>query len=109
MLGALAAGARGFSSWIDFDDGMVGTFATDRSASGNVQGLLYLLRTAAQTAIRNPQCGADFNEDRIVDFFDYLDFVGALSGSSAAADFNDDGVVDFFDYLDFVDAFSSGC
>jgi len=54
LLGALAAGARGFSSWIDFDDGMVGVFATDVSASGNVQALLYLLRTAAQTAIRNP-------------------------------------------------------
>ena len=33
---------------------MVGVFATDVSASGNVQALLYLLRTAAQTAIRNP-------------------------------------------------------
>ena len=26
-----------------------------------------------------------------------------------AADFNQDSVIDFFDYLDFVDAFSTGC
>ena len=54
-------------------------------------------------------CSADFNHDRTVDFFDYLDFVDAFSAGSPAADFNNDSVIDFFDYLDFVDAFSSGC
>ena len=54
-------------------------------------------------------CLADFNNDSIVDFFDYLDFVQAFSADDASADFNNDGVVDFFDYLDFVQAFSSGC
>lgn len=54
-------------------------------------------------------CLADFNNDTIVDFFDYLDFVAAFSESLPVADFNDDAVVDFFDYLDFVQAFSLGC
>ena len=58
--------------------------------------------------LSNP-CPADFNQDGIVDFFDYLDFVDAFSASLPAADFNSDSVIDFFDYLDFVDAFSSGC
>ena len=52
---------------------------------------------------------ADFNQDGVVDFFDYLDFVDAYSSGDPAADFNKDGVLDFFDYLDFVDAFSTGC
>ncbi|CAN5684680.1 hypothetical protein BH11PLA1_BH11PLA1_02150 [soil metagenome] len=58
LLGALAAGARGFSAWIDFDDGMVGVFATELTTAGNIQHLLYLIRGAAQTAIRAPICPA---------------------------------------------------
>jgi len=54
-------------------------------------------------------CAADFNDDGVVDFFDYLDFVAAFSSNDWDADFNVDGVVDFFDYLDFVADFSSGC
>ncbi len=54
-------------------------------------------------------CGADFNCDSDVDFFDYLDFLAAFSSQSPAADYNSDGAIDFFDYLDFVDAFSTGC
>ncbi len=54
-------------------------------------------------------CNADFNNDAVVDFFDYLDFVVAFADGLIAADFNADSVVDFFDYLDFVQAFSGGC
>ncbi len=54
-------------------------------------------------------CSADFNQDGIVDFFDYLDFVDAFAASHPTADFNRDGIIDFFDYLDFVDAFANGC
>lgn len=54
-------------------------------------------------------CPSDFNRDAVVDFFDYLDFVGAFSAAESGADFNGDGVVDFFDYLDFVSEFSGGC
>ena len=54
-------------------------------------------------------CAADFNQDLVADFFDYLDFVDQFASGSLSADFNRDGVLDFFDYLDFVDAFSRGC
>jgi hypothetical protein len=57
----------------------------------------------------NLLCSADFNDDGVVDFFDYLDFVAAFSAQESGADFNHDGVIDFFDYLDFVAAFSQGC
>jgi len=54
-------------------------------------------------------CPSDFNDDGVVDFFDYLDFVDSFAANNPAADFNGDSVIDFFDYLDFVDAFSGGC
>lgn len=54
-------------------------------------------------------CFADFNSDGAVDFFDYLDFVGAFDTEAPGADFNADGAVDFFDYLDFVTAYNIGC
>jgi hypothetical protein len=56
-----------------------------------------------------PPCGADFNADAVLDFFDYLDFVRAYAAASSSADFNGDTNVDFFDYLDFVATFSAGC
>jgi formylmethanofuran dehydrogenase subunit C len=54
-------------------------------------------------------CLADFNDDGIVDLFDYLDFVSAFAAEDVTGDFNLDEVIDFFDYLDFVAAFSTGC
>ena len=64
-------------------------------------GALYVAFQAA--------CLADFNRDNQVDFFDYLDFVQALTNEDPGADINGDGQADFFDYLDFVQAFSNGC
>ncbi len=64
---------------------------------------------AMEWVYRRKVCPADFNLDRVVDFFDYLDFVSAFSTSVPASDVNDDSVVDFFDYLDFVAGFSQGC
>jgi hypothetical protein len=54
-------------------------------------------------------CGADFNCDGFVDFFDYTDFVDAFQGGGPGGDYNGDGFIDFFDYTDFVDAFQAGC
>ncbi len=58
-------------------------------------------------------CGADFNGDGSVDFFDYDDFVQCFEGLGCPpggdADFNHDGAMDFFDYDDFVLAFEAGC
>jgi hypothetical protein len=58
-------------------------------------------------------CGADFNGDGFLDFFDYDDFVNCFETSTCppgqSADFNGDGFADFFDYDDYVSAFESGC
>jgi CubicO group peptidase (beta-lactamase class C family) len=64
LIGALAAGARGFSSWIDFDDDLVGVLSTDLSVSQNVRQVLGLIRNeAALAARRATACNADFNND----------------------------------------------
>jgi hypothetical protein len=58
-------------------------------------------------------CGADFNRDCFVDFFDYDDYVRCFEGEACPAgrdaDFNGDGFVDFFDYDAFVSIFETGC
>jgi CubicO group peptidase (beta-lactamase class C family) len=110
LTGALAAGARGFSAWLDLDDQVAGAFATDRSQASNVQISLYQIRAAVERAVRQHDAcvRADFNGDDTVDFFDYLDFVSAFSANAPEADFNADTVIDFFDYLDFVAVFG-GC
>lgn len=116
LIGALAAGARGFSSWIDFDDGMVGVFATDLSAAGNVQGLLYLFRAAAQDAARQPLCPPDLDHDGIVADTDFTAFVIAYNANDCnspemppgcQADLNHDGSVDDADFGPFVLAYNA--
>lgn len=115
LIGALAAGARGFSIWIDFDDGMVGVFATDLSVSGNVQGLLYLLRAAAQDAARQPLCPSDLDHDGLVADSDFTLFVNAYDVIGCAnqamtpgcqADLNHDGNVNDADFSLFVVAYN---
>ena len=58
-------------------------------------------------------CGADFNCDGFVDFFDFNDFVTCFEDGQcppgASADYNGDGFADFFDFNDFITAFEAGC
>jgi hypothetical protein len=54
-------------------------------------------------------CGADYNCDGFVDFFDFDDFVLAFETGVPSADFNADGFIDFFDFDDYVAQFESGC
>jgi hypothetical protein len=60
-----------------------------------------------------PDCGADFNLDGQVDFFDYLAYVECYEHERCprfrTPDFNADGFVDFFDYDAFVEVFETGC
>jgi CubicO group peptidase (beta-lactamase class C family) len=110
LIGALAAGARGFSSWIDFDDGIVGTFSTDVTQSQNVRVLIDLIRLATAEAVRHPrECAADFNGDGFLDYFDLIEFVDAFEAGYPEADVNADGFLDFFDYDTFVGSFEGGC
>ncbi|QOJ00226.1 MAG: S8 family serine peptidase [Phycisphaeraceae bacterium] len=58
-------------------------------------------------------CGADFNGDGFIDFFDLDAYVGCFDGGSCpagrSADYNADGFVDFFDLDEFIASFESGC
>ncbi|MBU6412074.1 MAG: hypothetical protein KGS45_01250 [Planctomycetes bacterium] len=86
-----------------------GTFDTVHLPTLNDSSLKWLVSYIPAGVTLKVVCGADFNSDGVVDFFDYLDFVAEFSGATVSADFNNDAVIDFFDYLDFVAAFSGGC
>ena len=76
MPGTPTAAAWRLSSWIDFDDGMMGCLATDSTRAENVHGLCMLIRDAAPRSVReSPICAADFNRD------------GDVDGSDVAASF----------------------
>lgn len=109
LVGALAAGARGFSSWIDIDDGMVGCFATDLTSAQNVGPLTTLIRDAAQRAIRaGPVCVADFNRDGGIDGADVAAFFFSWERSGDGADVNEDGGVDVGDIEAFFSVWEAG-
>ncbi len=65
--------------------------------------------TSSSRVATSVVCAVDINCDRVVDLFDYLDFVQLFSSQAPAADFNLDGLVDLFDYLDFMVALHETC
>ena len=109
LVGALAAGARGFSSWIDFDDGMVGCFATEFTTAENAYPLCLQFREAAQRAARQgPVCVADFNRDGGVDGSDVAAFFFAWERGGDGADVNEDGGTDGADIEAFFGVWEAG-
>jgi hypothetical protein len=66
---ALAAGARGFHSWIDKPYGLVMTFATDETIFANVEVLSSMMHLAILQAVAKP---GDFNFDGVIDGRDFL-------------------------------------
>lgn len=100
-------------------DGRPGFRPTGRTAVGDASGGLTtfgqdatgeLYAGSSRGVLVQIICGADYNRDRFVDFFDYLDFVTQfLDGTGLAADVNGDRFVDAFDYADYVEAFELGC
>ena len=109
LLGAFAVGGRGFSSWIDLDDGMVGVFATDTTRAENVYGLCLLIRDAAQRAVRQgPVCAADFNRDGGIDGSDVSAFFLAWERGGDGADVNEDGGTDGADIEAFFGVWEAG-
>jgi CubicO group peptidase (beta-lactamase class C family) len=110
LIGALAGGARGFCSWVDFDDGMTGVFSTDLTLFGNIENLQYLIRAAAERAVRAPlPCPGDVNRDGAIDFNDLLDYLNRYNAGSSQADLNADGVVDLNDLLEYLNRYNTAC
>jgi hypothetical protein len=52
---------------------------------------------------------ADWNEDGVIDFNDFLAFLNDFNTADPCADLNSDGVVDFNDFLAFFNIYSVGC
>lgn len=125
LLAAVAAGARGFSSWIDLDAQVVGVLSTDLSDSGNIQPVLYKLIRAANLAL---SCPADVDDDGSFDngrsrdgavtIADLLYFLAAFEAGHPGADLDDDGqptsalpdgAVTIEDLLFYLARFETGC
>jgi hypothetical protein len=49
----------------------------------------------------------DYNEDGIIDFGDYLEFLNRFDAQDPSADLNHDGIIDFGDYLEFLNLFDA--
>ena len=127
LIGAIAGGARGFCCWIDFDDEMVGCISTDLTRFSNIETLQYLIRAAAEQAIRNPACPADVTgalpgpgPDGVVDGGDFTAFINSFAAGDVAADATadivdgggtppGDGTIDGSDFIAFINAFGAGC
>ncbi|MCC6677764.1 MAG: hypothetical protein IT436_11515 [Phycisphaerales bacterium] len=54
-------------------------------------------------------CVVDLNQDGLVDFADYLEFLNRYDTQDPSVDFNQDGLVDFADYLEFLNLYDAGC
>ncbi|MBM4109025.1 MAG: hypothetical protein FJ255_09505 [Phycisphaerae bacterium] len=52
---------------------------------------------------------ADWNEDGVIDFNDFLAFLNDFNNQDPCADLNGDGVVDFNDLLEFLNLYNAGC
>jgi CubicO group peptidase (beta-lactamase class C family) len=124
LLGAIAAGARGFSSWVDFDDGVVGVVCTDLTLSANTQGWVNRVRDAVELVVRNPRpCLADTaapgqaqGPDGQLTADDIIVFINWFFAADVRADIagpgqtpGPDGEFTADDLIRFVNAFFAGC
>lgn len=78
--------------------------ATAVGFSGGVFGASYGMACEQLSA-----CAADFTQDGVVDFSDYLEFLSLFDQGDSRVDFSGDGIVDFSDYLEFLSLFDAGC
>ncbi len=110
LIGAIAAGARGFHSWIDFDDELVGVFVTDETLYQNVETLSHMMRDAAQEAVRAKSCcEADCNGSGSLSIDDFICFQTLFALGIDAADCDLDGTLGIDDFICFQTLFSIGC
>lgn len=59
--------------------------------------------------IEGAECGADFNDDGVVNSQDFFNFLTAFFDEDPAADVNNDAVINSQDYFDFLTMFFKGC
>ena len=99
----LVGGLEASGSPTNFFEGLVDEVQIYSQALGDAD-VQFLFENPGLTV-----CGADFNRDDAIDFFDVLGFLQAFTSLDPRADINLDGAFDFFDVLAFLAAFDAGC
>lgn len=101
LTGALAAGARGFHSWIDFENDVVGVFATDSTSGSNVVPLGELINAEVALQLANPILDGDANVDGTVNITDFAFLAfnfNRVNLTWEQGDFTGDGVTNINDF-----------
>ncbi len=111
-----------------FPDGKVALAVLDPGAIGQKSGMVVvscdaslifdgpieesaikLVLNALATVQPSEPCYADCTQDKSLDLFDFLCYVGAFNIGLDMADCDGSGALDVFDFLCFVNAFNAGC
>jgi len=98
---ALASGARGFSSWIDFPNGVVGVFATDSTSAQNIVPFLDLMRDEVDLQVNTMVLDGDTNLSNNVDLDDFSTLAANFGRGQRLweqGDFTGDGFVTLNDF-----------
>lgn len=101
LIGALAAGARGFHSWIDFENDVVGVFATDSTSGSNVVPLGELINAEVALQLANPILDGDANVDGTVNITDFAFLAFNFNRTNRnweQGDFTGDGLTNISDF-----------
>jgi CubicO group peptidase (beta-lactamase class C family) len=99
VVDVLAAGARGFHSWIDKSAGLVFTCATDLTSFNNVEMLSSMMHNEILRTIAG---AGDYDGNGTIDEQDLIEWrrsFGSTVAPFASGDGNGDGVVDAADYI----------
>ncbi len=99
----LAAGARGFHSWVDLPFGYTGVISTELSQSSNIIPVtIQIIDALRSIALSGPRLAGDATRDDTVDFDDLLLLAANYNGTGklwSHGDFTGDGKTNFDDLL----------
>jgi hypothetical protein len=73
------------------------------------RGIFYLASAPCPGAGPGACSRADWNEDGVIDFNDFLAFLNDYNADDPCADLNADGTIDFNDFLEFLNIYNAGC
>lgn len=120
VFGRLHAGLwRGTAaSWVDLQATLPSNYHSSvayaiwkRGSKTYIAGVAYDVTFSLDRAVlwTRVDCAVDLNDDGVVDFSDFLEFLNLYDAQDSRADLTGDDVIDFGDYLEFLNQYDAGC